>query len=301
MEIGSRLKEAREEKKLTLEEIQSTTKIQKRYLQAIENNEFGTLPGKFYTRAFIREYASAVGLNPEQVMEEHRSELPSTEEEPVVTYSRVQRSKNESSSNKAGGFAKAFPRIISIVLIIGALFVFYYFYTEATNSNEGTTQTESEDQVDVRTSTDAQVSDSENSQQQEGSNDSTDDQPEEKPAEEKEEPAEEEPALEANLVETGTGSFPEHTYEITGAEERELTIEFSGRTYLAVTAPQGGEDLITAKEYSADDETVNVDVSEHDQVYIRTGSAPGLTVKINDEVIEFPADVVTQKLLINFK
>ncbi|UOQ93283.1 helix-turn-helix domain-containing protein [Halobacillus shinanisalinarum] len=293
MEIGSRLREAREGKQLTLEEIQSTTKIQKRYLQAIENNEFGTLPGKFYTRAFIREYASAVGLNPEQVMEEHSSELPSTEEEPAVTYSRVQRSKSESSSNKAGGFAKAFPRIISIVLIIGALFAFYYFYTEATNSNEGTTQTESEDQVDVKTSTEAQVPDSEDSQQQEGSSD--------QPEEEKKEPAEEEPALEANLVETGTGSFPEHTYEITGAEERELTIEFSGKSYLAVTAPQGGEDLITAKEYSASDEAVNVDVSEYDQVYIRTGSAPGLTVKINDEVIEFPADVVTQKLVINFK
>ncbi|WP_176142521.1 helix-turn-helix domain-containing protein [Halobacillus hunanensis] len=302
MEIGSRLREAREAKQLTLEEVQSTTKIQKRYLQAIENNEFGTLPGKFYTRAFIREYASAVGLNPEQVMEEHSSELPTTEEEPVVTYSRVQKAKSESTSNKAGGFAKSFPRILSILLAVIVAIVAYYFVIEGTDSNEGANQPKNEDQVDVPTTTNPEENTSEGNQSQDdSSNESAGDKQQKEQAEDKKESVEEEPSLEASLVETGSGSFPMHTYEVTGAEERELTLEFSADTYVAVQAPQGGEDLIAPEVYTSDDEAVNVDISEYEQVYIKTGSAPGLTVKINDKVMEFQGDRLTQKLLINFK
>ncbi|MFD2925591.1 helix-turn-helix domain-containing protein [Halobacillus naozhouensis] len=302
MEIGSRLREAREAKELTLEEVQSTTKIQKRYLQAIENNEFGILPGKFYTRAFIREYASAVGLNPEQVMEEHSSELPTTEEEPVVTYSRVQKAKSESSSNKAGGFAKSFPRILSILLLVIVAIVAYYFITEGTDSNEGANEPKNEDQVAVRTNTESQENTSEGDQSQDQpANESADDNQEKDQTEDKKETIDEEPAIEVSQVETGSGSFPMHTYEVTGAEERELTLEFTGKTYVAVQAPQGGENLIPPDVYTSDDKTMNMDISEYEQVYIKTGSAPGLTVKVNNKTMEFQGDKLTQKLLINFK
>ena len=52
MEIGHMLKEEREAQQLTLDDIQEMTKIQKRYLQAIEDNNFSSLPGRFYARAF---------------------------------------------------------------------------------------------------------------------------------------------------------------------------------------------------------------------------------------------------------
>ena len=62
--VGQKLKDARIAKGLTLDDLQQTTKIQKRYLIAIEEGNYDALPGKFYVKAFARQYAETVGLNP---------------------------------------------------------------------------------------------------------------------------------------------------------------------------------------------------------------------------------------------
>ncbi|WP_294975015.1 helix-turn-helix domain-containing protein [uncultured Leuconostoc sp.] len=69
-QIGEQLKIARLKKNLSLDDVQAATKIQERYLEAIENNNLGILPGDFYVRAFIRQYALAVDLNPEDLLDE---------------------------------------------------------------------------------------------------------------------------------------------------------------------------------------------------------------------------------------
>ncbi|CAM2998969.1 helix-turn-helix domain-containing protein [Leuconostoc gasicomitatum] len=69
-QIGEQLKAARLKKNLSLDDVQTSTKIQERYLEAIENNNLGILPGDFYVRAFIRQYALAVDLNPEDLLGE---------------------------------------------------------------------------------------------------------------------------------------------------------------------------------------------------------------------------------------
>lgn len=61
--IGDRLRQARLKKNINIDELQRMTKIQKRYLEAIEAGEFDRLPGDYYVRSFLRQYAAAVGEN----------------------------------------------------------------------------------------------------------------------------------------------------------------------------------------------------------------------------------------------
>jgi transcriptional regulator with XRE-family HTH domain len=70
--VGSKLREARSRRKLSLEEVEEATKIRGGYLQAIENDEWDQLPGDTYARAFIRTYGRFLGLDGERLAEEQR-------------------------------------------------------------------------------------------------------------------------------------------------------------------------------------------------------------------------------------
>jgi len=66
-EIGAKLKQIREEKGLSLEQISATTMIQVRTLQAIEDARVEHLPEPVYTQGFIRRFAEALDLNGAQL------------------------------------------------------------------------------------------------------------------------------------------------------------------------------------------------------------------------------------------
>ncbi len=70
--VGTKLREARTRRKLSLAEVEAATKIRGRYLQALENDEWDQLPGDTYARAFIRTYGRFLGLDGERLAEEQR-------------------------------------------------------------------------------------------------------------------------------------------------------------------------------------------------------------------------------------
>ena len=74
-DIGDKLKNARKANGMTIEDIEKITKIQRRYLYAIEENQFDQLPGDFYVRAFIKQYAQVVGLNGKELLDEYQAIL----------------------------------------------------------------------------------------------------------------------------------------------------------------------------------------------------------------------------------
>jgi len=61
-EIGSQLKQRREQKQISLQDVKELTLISERQLQAIEEGNLDVLPESIYVQGFIRKYGSAIGL-----------------------------------------------------------------------------------------------------------------------------------------------------------------------------------------------------------------------------------------------
>jgi hypothetical protein len=72
--IGETLREARMRQRVNIEELEQTTKIRAKYLRALENEEFGLLPGPTYVKSFLRTYAEKLGLDPQLLVEEFRAQ-----------------------------------------------------------------------------------------------------------------------------------------------------------------------------------------------------------------------------------
>ncbi|NQF14320.1 DUF4115 domain-containing protein [Brevibacillus sp. HB1.3] len=130
-ELGQVLQRAREEKGITLDDIQRITKIQRRYLEAIERGHFHVLPGHFYARAFIKSYAEAVGLDPNHILTHFQSDLPA--QPPTEQVERLRRRRVASANNplQAGRWVTKTLLVLFIALIIGVI------YFAVVNNNGG--------------------------------------------------------------------------------------------------------------------------------------------------------------------
>lgn len=73
--VGERLRAAREEKGISLEDIASQTRIPRRHLESLEVSDWEKLPAPTYTIGFARNYASAVGLDTSDISEQLRGEM----------------------------------------------------------------------------------------------------------------------------------------------------------------------------------------------------------------------------------
>lgn len=70
-EIGEVLRSAREEKGLSFEEISEITKIQPRYLQALEEGDTKVFPGEVYIKGSLRSYARVLNLDELEIMDQY--------------------------------------------------------------------------------------------------------------------------------------------------------------------------------------------------------------------------------------
>lgn len=73
--IGERLREERERRGLTLDDIAGTTRVPIRHLQAIEASQYDKLPGSTYCIGFTRSYARALEMDQNKIADELREEL----------------------------------------------------------------------------------------------------------------------------------------------------------------------------------------------------------------------------------
>lgn len=126
-ELGALLKRAREEKSLSLDDIQELTKIRKRYLQAIESGDYSVLPGTFYVRAFVKNYSEAVGLEPDEVLRLYQHEIPAAPVEQAVEpipARKPRRVKSQASER----FGKIGFNLVMWLFLVVIVVVVWYFY-----------------------------------------------------------------------------------------------------------------------------------------------------------------------------
>jgi cytoskeleton protein RodZ len=71
--IGETLREARMRQHLDIADVEARTKIRAKYLRALENEEFGMLPGPTFVKTFLRTYSEMLGLDPHVLVEEYRA------------------------------------------------------------------------------------------------------------------------------------------------------------------------------------------------------------------------------------
>ncbi len=86
-EIGNSLREARVRQQLEFGELEQATKIRARYLRALEEESFDTLPAQTYVKGFLRTYADYLGLDGQLYVDEYNSRFATGDEEyrePVV-------------------------------------------------------------------------------------------------------------------------------------------------------------------------------------------------------------------------
>jgi cytoskeletal protein RodZ len=110
-EIGNSLREARFRQQLEFGELEQATKIRARYLRALEEESFDTLPAQTYVKGFLRTYADYLGLDGQLYVDEYNSRFSAEEEhrEPVVSRrtSNVGRQQHRRLENRGVLFALA--------------------------------------------------------------------------------------------------------------------------------------------------------------------------------------------------
>lgn len=136
-QLGEYLKKLREQKNISLEEVQKNTNIQIRYLAALESGNFSAIPGgQVYIKGFLKNYARSIGIDDKEILEIYKSIIESERKE-----AEEKAKEDESSADseelqtplrppipKIHVEPKARHRkglvIIAIIVVIGALLVF---------------------------------------------------------------------------------------------------------------------------------------------------------------------------------
>lgn len=142
--LGEKLRQAREERGISLSEVAEQTRISKLYIESIENDDYRGLPGGIFNKGFIKSFAKYVGVDEQEALQDYTNltlgqGIPSVEE--TKTYRPEVLTDDRSSSS-------SLPTIILAVVIlglgtIGVLFLLNYFQrgpiqetaTAETNSN----------------------------------------------------------------------------------------------------------------------------------------------------------------------
>lgn len=291
-ELGEHLKRAREEKQISLDEIQELTKIQKRYLQAIENGDFDKLPGAFYTKAFIKSYAEALGLNYEALIQEFGHELPNSSQPAESLPPR--RSRPTIISPARSKLTSILSGLLIFFIVIG---IFAIIWMVNIGSNDKNTiddaNGDKDEQNVVVEQNEHAISDDKN--KAEPINQKEDDEKDD----ENNEPVQDElePVNRGNLEKVSV-SGDTTNLTLSGTDEFQVKFTFHGDSWLKI---HGGSGKSYVNKGFTNGDEVTFDFRDEQRVRIRIGSTPSMKMFVNGEEVELNQQPVAQTVKIEFQ
>ncbi|MEH7118467.1 RodZ domain-containing protein [Neobacillus vireti] len=289
-ELGNRLKEARLAKNLSLDDLQTITKIQKRYLVGIEEGNYAAMPGNFYVRAFIKQYAEALDLNPDEIFETYKNEIPASHNDEMHHLSRVQTHKTISQ-----GSSKVFdilPKILIGVFVIGVASVVYYFVANHAEDNKNQAISNDREQVKIEKSAELEKVKADQTAKDTGTKK---DEETVKPKEETPPPVET-TKQELTAVQTQGNTT---TYDLKNADKFVIKLVSKGQTWVSIkNGKQKSFFQGMLRKGAVDNQTQ--DLSAEDMAVIRVGNAADTEIYVNDQKLEYaiPATANVQNIRI---
>lgn len=121
--VGQILKETREAKFYTLDEIEKHTKIRKELIQALENDDYSKLPPLTFIQGFIKNYSKFLGLNSEKLLAVFRRDYEASKHPPVILDSFT----NPIPTNR---FRLTPTRVLGAIITVLILGFFTYLWME---------------------------------------------------------------------------------------------------------------------------------------------------------------------------
>ncbi len=127
LKIGAILQRAREEIGATFEDAEEATKIRKRYLKALELDDYGVLPDPVYTLGFVRAYSNYLSLDGDRIAEEVKRRRPRRREQRQNNTKNLRRGRLERSTVTTGGVSGAKKTLVSpttlLTIVVSIIFV----------------------------------------------------------------------------------------------------------------------------------------------------------------------------------
>jgi transcriptional regulator with XRE-family HTH domain len=122
---GAMLRAAREEKRLTLDQVAAETRIPIRHLASIEEDRFDALPSRTYAIGFSRQFARVVGLDEDQIIDAVRDEMAGADSHRSMVGGGME--PGDPAKLPSSGLAW-FGGISALILAIGAIAFFSTYY-----------------------------------------------------------------------------------------------------------------------------------------------------------------------------
>ncbi|MHA8138373.1 helix-turn-helix domain-containing protein [Lactobacillaceae bacterium Scapto_B20] len=280
--IGQTLHDARVQKGLTIDDLQNNTKIQKRYLIAIDEDKFDELPGEFYVRAFVKQYADAVGLDGTELLKQFDATLPDTKKPDYVDKVSEDKIASRAAQRKVDDRHMTIRRYVPVAIIsVVVVLVILVIWFAAAKSSKNSEQTNISDSSSVSVSGSSSSSSSSSSAKKQTTKKTT-----------------KKTNTDNTTIKSESTSGDSSTYKVTTKKANsEITITTSDRAWVGVNANntsvyQSTQDAKASHTVKLPDNTTSATIN--------LGNATATKITINGKEVKLASQSQVQNATFNF-